>query len=145
MQAIVAIDFASWLNVALYTLPNRAGPTPSISAATIVAKKQAVPDALNQLKANTAGYGAGALVTGGTRVIMLCRPGTRMPFKAGAGALGNQSGSTLLLNRSRYNLIAGSPQTSTNTTSNKYGIHATNTWAPECACGTLLAGFSPSR
>ena len=60
----------------------RLGPTRRNAAAATVARKHAVPEALSQLKAYTAAYGAGALVTGGTRMIMLCRPGTFSPFSA---------------------------------------------------------------
>ncbi len=62
----------------------------------MVARKHAVPEALSQLNANTAGYGNTAFVTGGTRVIMLCNPGTVRPFSA--ATLGRKAGSRLLVN-----------------------------------------------
>ena len=122
---------------------NLPGPTPSSSAAAIVARKHAVPDALSQLNANTAGYGAGVLVTGGTRMIRLCNPGTFSPFSAVA-FLGSQVGSRPLLNLSSHSFTAGSPHASTKPTSNRYGIQAMNTSAPECLCARIVAGLSPS-
>ena len=38
-----------------------------------------MPEALSQLSAFTAAYGVGPLVTGGTRMTMLCKPGTFSP------------------------------------------------------------------
>src|SRR5438105_3700596 len=125
MVAMVRMDFASWLNVALYTFANLAGPTPSRIAATIVARKHAVPDALSQLNAKTAGYGAGTRVTGGTRVIRLWSIGTLMPFNAVA-LRGRNDGMMPLVKRSSAPFTVTAPQARTNATSSMYGIHATS-------------------
>ena len=54
MLAIVTIGLASWLKVALYIPTNWAGFTRSKIAATIPARKQAVPDAVSQFSVKTA-------------------------------------------------------------------------------------------
>src|SRR5918994_854649 len=103
---------------------NCRGFTRSTSAAAIVARKQAVPDALSQFSVKTAAYGAGAGVTGGTRVIALCSPVTITPFSP-VGAFGRKDGIAPLVHVSSASLIDGSPHARTNITSNKYGLQAT--------------------
>src|SRR3970040_1860011 len=99
------------------------GLTPSSRPAAIVARKHDVPDALSQLSVNTAPYGAGAVVTGGVRVIKLCRAGTFSPFSTLA-FVGRNAGSKPLVQRSIAALVDGSPHARTNTTSSAYGSHA---------------------
>src|SRR4030095_5662505 len=101
----------------------RLGPTRRHAAAATVARKDAVPEALNQLNAYTAGYGAGALVPGGTRVIRLCSPGTFSPLSAVAFR-GRNDGSSPSVNRSMARFTGTCPHTSTNTTSSRYGDQA---------------------
>src|SRR5919202_3712414 len=99
------------------------GPTRSRAAAASVARKQAVPDAVSQLKVNTAAYGDAVGVTGGTRVIRLCRPGTNNPFIT-VGLFGSDAGSMACVRASIAFLIDGAPTASTNKTSSKYGDQA---------------------
>src|SRR5262245_33589891 len=94
------------------------GLTRRKSAATSVARKHDVPDAVSQLNVNTAAYGAGAGVTGGIRVIALCRPGTFRPFNTVA-LFGSDGDSTLWVHLSIAPLMDGSPHARTKTTSNK--------------------------
>src|SRR5262245_42701882 len=98
---------------------NFAGRTPNRRAATIVARKHDVPDALNQLNVNTAGYGAGAFVTGGMRTIWLCSPGTSKPFSAGAAAVDIPAGINACVKRFNRTATAGWPHDKTNTTSRR--------------------------
>src|ERR1043166_10140379 len=96
------------------------GPTRRNSAATSVAMKHAVPDAVSQLNVNTAAYGDSVGVTGGGRRIKLCRPGTKMPFIT--VALFHDAGSSVCVRASIEFLIAGAPTRSTETTRSRYGI-----------------------
>src|SRR6185436_19557467 len=52
--------------------------TPVNSAARNAARNVAVPALASQLNTNTAAYGAFAVVTGGVRMMALCRSGTLM-------------------------------------------------------------------
>src|SRR3954471_21068951 len=123
--------------------PNRTGPTPSTSAAAIVARKHDVPDALSQFHSNTAAYGVGAATTGGTRWMMLCRPGTSRPFNSVA-LCGTLAGSRLFVNRVSAVLNGTMPHTRTNDTSRRYGSHATNTAPAEWGWVACVSGLSPS-
>src|SRR3954462_11205607 len=88
-----------------------------------MARKHALPDAVSQLKVKTAAYGEGALVTGGTRIIRLCRAGTLMPLST-VVLFGRNEGIRPFVQRSSAPLIDGSPHASTNTTSSRYGAQA---------------------
>src|SRR5471032_3186582 len=99
-----------------------AGRTPSSTADTSVASRHAVPDALSQFNVKTAAYGAGFKVTGGMRMIRLCRPGTLSPFRP-LEAFGRNDGMAPCVHVSIAVLIADSPHARTNTTSNRYGVH----------------------
>src|SRR5262252_2316299 len=99
------------------------GPTRRTAAAASVAMKQAVPEAVSQLNVNTAAYGDAAGVTGGMRVIALCRPGTNNPFIT-VGLFGNIDGSIACVRTSIAFLIDGAPTARTKTTSSRYGDHA---------------------
>src|ERR1044071_6772255 len=105
----------------------------------MAANRHAVPDAVSQFHAKTAAYGAGAGVTGGTRVIRLCRPGTLMPLRA--VACGKKLGKNRSLNLSSTALIDGSPHASTKTTSSRYGIQAMNTSPGLCCTAAAVIGF----
>src|SRR3989442_7776668 len=94
------------------------GRTRSSAAAASVARKQAVPDAVSQLKVNTAAYGAAPGVTGGMRVIMLCRPGTKRPFMTG-GLFCNEAGNIALGCRSIAVFNTGAATAKTNSTSQR--------------------------
>src|ERR1044071_1683202 len=96
----------------------------------MAANRHAVPDAVSQFHAKTAAYGAGAGVTGGTRVIRLWRPGTLMPLRA--VACGRKLGKNRSLNVSSAAFTDGSPHASTKITSSRYGIHAMNTSPALC-------------
>src|SRR3989442_14035649 len=91
------------------------GRTRSSAAAASVARKQAVPDAVSQLKVNTAAYGAAPGVTGGMRVVMLCRPGTKRPVMTG-GVFGNEAGHISWGCRLVAFLTTGAPTARTNRT-----------------------------
>src|SRR5690349_15892285 len=99
-------------------LASFAGPTRRNSAAARIAMKHAVPDALSQLNVNTAAYGAGLAVTGGMRVIALCRPGTLRPFNTVALLIETDAISSLV-QRSMPALIDGWPTASTAITSSR--------------------------
>src|SRR5262245_9440687 len=109
---------AIWRNVATYSCPSFRGETRRHNADARIASRQAVPDALSQLNVNTAAYGGGLAVTGGTRVITLCRPGTFRPFSTVALFI-ERSGSMLCVHASIRDLIDGSPHASTKTTSSR--------------------------
>src|SRR3989442_11779611 len=117
------------------------GRTRSSAAAASVARKQAVPDAVSQLKVNTAAYGAAPGVTGGMRVIMLCRPGTKRPFMT-VGLFGNEAGNIAWVCRSIGFLTTGAPTGRTNSTSRGYGGHAMKIAAAECRFGVAATGRS---
>src|SRR5690349_13343595 len=127
-MATIAVD--NCLNVEVYAFITAIGRRRKSSAAAIVARKHALPDALSQLSVYTAPYGAGEPVTGGTRSMALCNPGIRMPFNPVADR-GTNAGSRLFVKRSNAALIGGSPHTSTNATNSRYGSHAENTSRPE--------------
>src|SRR4029079_6884666 len=97
---------------------NRDGLTRRKIAATIVAKKHDVPDAVSQLNVKTAPYGDGRGVTGGTRVMRLCRPGTFRPLTTPA-FFGSAAGSRSFVHRSSPLLIDGAPHASTKPTSRR--------------------------
>src|SRR4051794_8702253 len=109
---MVIIAYDSCLKVSRYAFATRPGRMPSSSAAVSVASRQAVPEALSQLNVNTAPYGDGDGVTGGTRWIMLCNPGTFRPFSVDA-LIGKDEGRTLFVQVSIAFLMSGSPQAST--------------------------------
>src|SRR5215510_5226481 len=100
-----------------------AGLTRSTSAATSVASRHAVPDALNQFISNSAAYCVGFGTTGGTCVIMLCRPGTSRRFGSVA-CIGIAAGHNEFVHALILAFVPGSPHTRTNTTSSRYGDHA---------------------
>src|SRR5204862_7881089 len=106
----------------------------------MAANRHAVPDAVSQFHAKTAAYGAGAGVTGGTRVIRLCRPGTLMPLRA--VACDRKAGKKRSLNLSSAALTDGSPPASTKTTSSKYGIQAMTISLALCCTGAASIGLS---
>ena len=97
---------------------SRFGRTPSSAAATSVARKHAVPDAVSQLNVKTAAYCDSFGVTGGTLVIRLCRPGTNRPFMT-VGLLGNDPGSHACVRASNAFLIVGAPHARTKATSSR--------------------------
>src|SRR6185369_14554700 len=107
-------------------MANSRGETRSRNDAAMAAKKQAVPVALSQFHSNTAAYGAGCGVTGGTRVIMLCRPGTSRPFNS-VPLFGIEAGRRLSVQRLSASFTGGAPHARTHTTRNRYGSHAVNT------------------
>src|SRR5262245_10747339 len=102
---------------------NWRGLTRSTIAAAIVASRHAVPDALSQFISKSAAYGAGFGTTGGTCVIMLCRPGTSRRF-GNVACSGSASGHNVWVHALILALVPGSPQIRTKITSNKYGDHA---------------------
>src|SRR4051794_3321682 len=102
---------------------NWRGRTRSTNAVAIVARKQAVPDAVSQFRVNGAAYGAGRGVTGGIRVIALWSPGTLIPLSVVALS-GRNDGITPLVHRSMAALIAGAPKNSTKMTRSRYGDQA---------------------
>src|SRR5262245_55018402 len=61
--------------VSFTALKNCDGFKPTIGAATMAAKRHAVPAADSHWKVNTAAYGADFSTTGGTRSTRLCKPG----------------------------------------------------------------------
>ena len=87
------------------------------------------------------------MVTGGTRVTRLCSPGTINPFTI-LGCLGSHDGISPFEKLSSAPLMLtppqARPQASTNTTSNRYGTHATKTLPIEWPCIAVVAGLSPS-
>src|SRR5262245_6925744 len=93
-----------------------AGLTRSTSAATSVASRHAVPDALNQFISKSAAYCVGFGTTGGTCVIMLCRPGTSRRFGSVA-CIGIAAGHNECVHALILAFVPGSPHTRTNTPS----------------------------
>src|ERR1043165_7321830 len=93
--------------------------------------KHAVPDALNQLNVKTAPYGVGLPVTGGMRVIALCRPGTLRPLTVEAFFKDHDPISEFV-HLSIAALIVGWPAMSTAATSSMYGSHAASSSPAEC-------------
>src|SRR3954466_2998471 len=91
---------------------NWRGRTRSTNAVAIVARKQAVPDAVSQFRVNGAAYGAGRGVTGGIRVLQPGSPGTLIPLSVVALS-GRNDGITPLVHRCMRPLIAGAPKNST--------------------------------
>src|SRR5262245_56953488 len=107
------------------------GGTRSSAAAASVARKHAVPDAVSQLKVKTAAYGASLGVTGGMRMIALCRPGTNSPIIT-AGLLYCEAGSIACVCASIAFFTDGAPTTKTKMTSRRYGDHAIMICAGVC-------------
>src|ERR1700723_3541909 len=74
-EVTVIVGSKSWCATARSTRPNSEGRRRKQSAVSRVAAMHEVPEAANQLKLNTAWYGAGRETMGGIRRITSCRRG----------------------------------------------------------------------